>query len=470
MRRVKRVIAGAFAVVLIAVAVIVFAGGEDYRIDLQLANAAGLREGSDVVMGGIRVGTVDTLRVDDGDQVVAELSIDPDEAPVGTDVSAYIASVNLLGQKRVELVRGDTSDPAPSGFTVAESRVETSVDIDQIIGVLDGETRSRLVVLINEAGAALGGRAGDLAALLEELPASAADGAELLSRLVSDNETLARLVEESDRLVARVAGERRQLTRLIDEAGRAAGAMASRRERLRETLAEAPGALTSLRRFMGELRTTTVPLAPAARAITQSAPPLAETLAEVEPFREAADPTLQRAREVAPALTRLARGATPVLRRTVPVAGSLDGVSESLVPITEALDQSFGNILAVVDNWSRAVALRDGASHLFRGGASITPETLVSAVQRLIRLDLLPERAVERAEAARSSDRGGAHDAGRAHGAAASESGVDARRRRDVRTPRDAAGSHDGANEQTPAAPPRRNGPLTDLLDLLFKP
>jgi len=373
----------ALLLVALGVAVLV-AGGEDpYRIKLRLDSAGGLRDGSDVVSGGINIGKVG-LGIDKHDNVIAELEIDPQRAPIGKDAKVAITAVNLLGQKRLEVQRGNTADPAPSGYVVPSRNVVTSTDLDQVVSVLDADTRARLSILVNEAGAAFSGRREDFNALLGDLPTSLVKARTLLEQVAGDTTTLGRVVEHSDRLVASVTRERRELGEVLAAFAGTAEGIAPKHDELRATLARAPRALSTLHGFMDDLRRTTVPLGPAARDITRSAPALLDTLERVEPFRAAAAPALHRATGLAPDLTQLGLRATPVLRRAQAPVRALADLGEAAVPVTDTLDRSTDNLLAVVENWSRAIQFRDGLSHVFRGEAVISPETLRSLVERLV--------------------------------------------------------------------------------------
>ncbi|MCW3014763.1 MAG: Mammalian cell entry related protein [Solirubrobacterales bacterium] len=374
---------GLVAVVAVIV-VVAGSGGDGYRVRLVMDNAAGLTDGSPVAVGGVDVGKV-KLSFDAEDRVIAELRIDKDHAPISRDATAAISAVNLLGRKRVDLVtRLHPDDPAPSGFTIGPSRITESTDLDQVLNVLTPATRTRLAVLLNEAGNAFAGRKVDVNDLLHTTPPSLAAASTLLNEVIHDNTTLANVVERSDRFVNAVTARRGSLTKLIDTGGEAAATLASRRQALRGTLARAPGTLTTLNRFLGELQQTAAPLGAAARELTKSAPAVDQTLAAVEPFRKAADPTLEKATRVAPALTTLAAGATPVLRRAAPAAASLATFAKDLDPVSSILDKSSDNIIAILHNWSRAIQFRDGASHVFRGQPSVTAETVTSLIDRVI--------------------------------------------------------------------------------------
>jgi virulence factor Mce-like protein len=381
MRRVAA--AGAIAAVALAIAAIVAGGSSPYVVRVRLADAVGLRQNSPVMIGGVQAGTV-TLRLGRRDQVIAELEIDRAQAPVGRNASVAIAAVNFLGQKEAELTRGNVADPAPSGYVIPASRVTISTDLDQVLDVLDASTRARLAILIDEAGTAVTGRRADLSSILAQLPPSLQSADVVLSRLVSDNHTLAHLLATSDQFVTQTDARRAQLVRLVDRVGQAAATVASRRQSLATTLARAPGTLAELQSFLARLKATAAPLGPAAEDLVSTAPVASAALAQLGPFVTAATPALHTATALAPQLTELGVQATPVLAQANPTVASLATFSGALQPVSTILNRSVDNVLAVVENWSRAIQFRDGLSHVFRGEASITPNVLESLVNRLL--------------------------------------------------------------------------------------
>ncbi|WP_372788118.1 MlaD family protein [Paraconexibacter sp.] len=352
----------------------------DYTVRLEMDDALGLRNGSKVVVGGIDVGRV-SLELGRGDTVEAEVTIDEEYAPIGKDATANIKSVNLLGQKSLELVPGDSArDPAPSGFTLKAARVTPSTDLDQVLDVLDSDTRDRLTILLNEAGQAVTGRRTDIASVLRSFPTGLQQGRDLLARVDADHGRLADLVRKSDRFVATVTRDREALTRMLDTFGGAAETAATRRSQLRATLRRLPGTLVTAQAFLDDLRTTSVPLGSASRQLREVAGPLDDTLSEVAGFTDDATPTLRLASKAAPSLTRLAVGATPVVQRLAPTLRRLAAFSSDLAPVTAMLDKSANNLIGTAVNWAHAIQGRDSLSHVFRAEVAISPHTLQQAV------------------------------------------------------------------------------------------
>jgi len=382
-RATARVVRATVAACCCALGLTACGGNAEYRVTMDLENAGGLRTGSLVQVGGVPVGKVTDLDLQPDDHVRATLRLESGHGPIGRDARASIASRNLLGEKYVNLTPGDRDRALPSGGLLSADRVKPSVDLDQILDVLTPTTRAKVALLIDEAGAGLTGRGQDLNAFLRQFPPTLDKATALLDQVVTDNHTLGRVIERTDRFVASLTRQRRELTHLVDTTGRAAGSFAVKRAELVQTLERAPATLTELRETLAELRDTAPPLGHAARAISASAPTLTQTLNELEPFRRAAIPALDQLRAAAPAISQLGREATPVVRRAKTTLTSLRGFSTSLAPVSRTFDVMIDDLMAALHGWSRAIQARDGISHMFRAKVAINPESLNSVITRL---------------------------------------------------------------------------------------
>jgi phospholipid/cholesterol/gamma-HCH transport system substrate-binding protein len=382
---ISRVVAIVAAVLVIAGLATVIGGssGDSFRVRLSLEDAHGLRKGTDVKVAGVKVGRVSRIRLGRHDVVEVELAVDRGKAQLRRDASAAIRSANLLGQKFVDLRPGDGA-AAPSGVRIPRARVTISTGLDQVYSVLDSDTRTRLGIMINEAGRALTGRAADFNALVGALPQDLNDATRVVGELVQDNHSLERLVARGERFVDRIAAERHALADAVRAAGGAMRSVSARRSELAATLRRAPGTLATFRSFLLDLRSTAQPLGRAARALSAAAPPLSATLDALEPFRVAAAPALRTAAATAPALSRLATRATPVLRRAQPPVAALDTLARTAPPLTTALDTGIDDLLGFVEGWARAIQTRDGPGHIFRGHVSLGPAAIRSAVANLL--------------------------------------------------------------------------------------
>ncbi|WP_372787862.1 MlaD family protein [Paraconexibacter sp.] len=381
----SRFLALGLAAVAVIAGLIVFRGGDDdpYTLAMRLSNAGGLTDGSPVAIGGVNVGTV---RLEGHqDRVDVKLEIRDEYAPLPQDVQVQVLARNALGQKQVLLTPGGSRAEAPDGYRLPDDQVEVATDLDQLLGTLDADTRTRLAIVLNETGMTFAGRKVDFKALLTDLAPALSSGADLLGQLGQDNRSLTNLLATSDRFIATMARERARLSKMIDRLGRTTETVATKRDALRDTLRTAPAALSSARSFLAELRRTTGPLAATARQLTATAPSLLQTIDRIEPFRAAAAPTLRAARAAGPSLTQLSTSTRGSLAKAVPALTSLRDASVKEIPgVGDALDGSMDNLLATVENWSRAIQFRDGLGHIFRGEASFAPSFYERIVDNLV--------------------------------------------------------------------------------------
>jgi hypothetical protein len=328
------------------------------------------------------------------------------------------------------------------------SQTSGTVELDQILNMLDVNTRTRLRILINEAGVGLAGRGADFNTLLGQIPPNLEQGRQLVGQVASQNGTLENLIAEGDRITAAVNGKRDQLGNLIGVAERALGAVASRQSQLGATIASAPGGLTQLRTALDQIGTASTALTPAAERLQAAAGPLTVTLRALPPFAGSAHATLLTARQVAPELERLGREARSPLQALRPTALNLQSVTGAAAPLLTELDQrAMRDALWFVENWALGLKGRDALGHFVGANLKIDPSMVISALDSFLN-NSNPQAALRR------------------HGSAAPRS-VSA-----PRTPAAAAPSTAPARPAAPAAAPAapKQGLLGRLLGLPAQP
>jgi phospholipid/cholesterol/gamma-HCH transport system substrate-binding protein len=199
-----------------------------YRVGAVFATAVQLVPGDDVTINGFRVGLVEAVEPA-GDAARVELQMHPQFGPLHADARAMIKSKNLLGETYVELVPGDPSSGSlPSGGTIDRDHTLTPVELDQVLDVLNPDTRQRLVVLINEAGAAVSGRGQDLNASLSDLRVVAEALQRIAHSLVSQSDHLDTLIVSLRKVLDTLAAVHSQVRALIGDFDRLMRELASR--------------------------------------------------------------------------------------------------------------------------------------------------------------------------------------------------------------------------------------------------
>jgi len=382
----RRIVTGVLVAVLALAGWIVLSGGGDdaYRVRVEFPNAGGLRKNSSVKVAGVSGGTVEDLEITDRDTALATLRLEDDAAPIGRGASAAIRPTDLLGERYVALDVGNQRAPLPSGTTIPRSRATLPVELDDVLNTFDADTRTRMEVLINEFGAALGSRGKDLAKLLDAMPPSLDDARTLVTELANENQSLVRLIEQGDRIVASVNGKRDDLTGLIDQADSTLREVAERRASLGRTLDAAPGGLARLRATLSQLDVAATSLRPAAVDLERATGPLQRTLEVLPSFREAATDSLQEATEAAPKLRKLGTDALAPIRRLAPTLRTLRQVSDTATKPLDQLDRrSFEDALWFLQNWSLATKDRDALAHFVGAKASVGFQTIYSVIDSL---------------------------------------------------------------------------------------
>ncbi len=103
-----------------------------YDIKAKFDNITGINIGSDVRVGGIKVGIVSDLGLDNETyQAVATLKVH-DATKLPKDSTAAIASSGLLGEKFVQIVPGGDENMLPSGGEITYT--QSSVSLEELIG------------------------------------------------------------------------------------------------------------------------------------------------------------------------------------------------------------------------------------------------------------------------------------------------------------------------------------------------
>lgn len=127
-----------------------------YRLTAVFQNGAGILANNEVFMNGTRIGRIDSVEAVDGKAQVTMVVEKSAGLPIYRDAAAQVRIKNLLGETYVEISRGDrSSGPLPDGGVLPIEQTITPVQIDEVLAVLDPQSRERLQLLINGAGDAL---------------------------------------------------------------------------------------------------------------------------------------------------------------------------------------------------------------------------------------------------------------------------------------------------------------------------
>jgi virulence factor Mce-like protein len=285
-----------------------------YQVTAVFSDGNGILADNEVYMDGVRVGRVDEVRAAGGQARVLMTIDDPRALPLHGDSSAIVRQKNLLNETYIEVSRGTrAAGTMPSGGVIPVRRTVTPVVIDQVLAILDPQTRDRLQLLIDGAGQGLDGRGGDLnaeAASSDRLVGSLnGPAAELATR----RQQLEDIVVELRRLYDTLAGQRDQVRQELGTFNQVMGQLATQEQQiggtvrqadvllqnldalvvgeapnLRGTLQSLPAALTSTAGFLDQSNRILGAIYPYRDQIHDVFPNLATSFADTDP--DTADP------------------------------------------------------------------------------------------------------------------------------------------------------------------------------------
>lgn len=134
-----------------------------YRLTAMFRDAGGLLANNEVFMNGTKIGRIDSVSTENGQAKIDMVVETSTGLPIYHDAQAQVRIKNLLGETYVELKRGTSGSGAiDSGGTIPVQQTITPVFIDEVLSVLDPQTRDRVQLLINGAGDALNGSGQNL--------------------------------------------------------------------------------------------------------------------------------------------------------------------------------------------------------------------------------------------------------------------------------------------------------------------
>src|SRR4051812_27494212 len=140
---------------------------DSYRVNALLPGSGSLTAGARVTMAGAKVGKVLSVR---RQGLAALVSMQLDDArvtPIPRDTRIRLRQRTPVGENYVTLTPGRARTTLPGGGVLPLAQADDFVDVDQVMSVLQGDTRERARKLFQGLGGALRGRGERLNALLD---------------------------------------------------------------------------------------------------------------------------------------------------------------------------------------------------------------------------------------------------------------------------------------------------------------
>ena len=291
-----------------------------HRMWVELANARGVTpgQGQTVRVAGMRVGDVGKVELVEG-RARVRMDLDPEyDDLVRRDATVLLRPRTGLKDMFLALDPGSRREPAlKEGAVLGASNTLPDVNADEILQVLDTDTRAYLKLLVNGAGKGLKDRRHDLRQVFARLGPLHRDLDALNTEVVKRKRNLAKLIHNYGATMETLGKEDRDLTALVRNSERVFSRFAQEDTRISSAVSQLPGTLAQTERTLVKVRELGDVAGPAFAALRSPIRRIDNTNAELTPLAKKATPIIRD--KVRP----FVRSARPFVRNLGPAARNL---------------------------------------------------------------------------------------------------------------------------------------------------
>ena len=302
-----------------------------YRLNAEFSTAQAVvaGQGQTVRVSGVRIGDIGGVELKDG-RAVIQMDIDREYKDlVHTNATALLRPKTGLKDMFIDLQPGGGDAPvAEQGFTIPVRATQPDVNPDEVLAVLDTDTREYLQLLVNGVGRGLEGRGGDLRDLLARFEPTHRDLARVNGAVATRRKQLRHLITSLNVLSKELASRDDDLANLVDSSSAVFDSFAKEQANVSAAVGELPSTLRQTTDTLGRVETFAELLGPTTQKLRPAARALAPANEAVRPFAKAAAPQLRKS-------------IRPFVRESRPLVRDLRPVSERLAKAGPDLTQVF---------------------------------------------------------------------------------------------------------------------------------
>jgi phospholipid/cholesterol/gamma-HCH transport system substrate-binding protein len=294
-------------------------------------------QGQTVDIAGVQVGEISNVDLVGGRAIVT-MQLQKKYHHVYPNAHMLLRPKTGLKDMVVELDPGTPSGgkAVESGYIVPVSNTQPDVNLDEILAVLDSDTRTYLQLLLNGAATGLKGQGGDLAQVFRRFEPTARDTAIFTRLLAERRRNSQRAIHNFGTFTLALAARDKQLGTFVDSSNDVFQHFANQSTALSQTLALLPSALRETDSAVVKTKAFADQAGPALQALEPFARALGPALVATRPFL----------RETTPIIEHQIR---PFTRAALPVIKTLRPAAASLAAATPNLTTSFGVLNEFLD-------------------------------------------------------------------------------------------------------------------------
>ena len=213
----------------------------ELKAELSTAQAVTPGQGQTVRVAGVRVGEISSVGYENGHAVVS-MAIDRKYLPVYKNATILLRPKTGLKDMFLELDPGtnydanSNDDEFQNGDSISVANTAPDTNIDEILSVLDGDTRAYVRVQMVGGAQGLNGRGRDLGRVLGSLGPINRGLARLNTQVAKRKENLRTLIHNMNLLFGTVGQDGEGIQQLVSASDQALGALASQAPDVQRTV------------------------------------------------------------------------------------------------------------------------------------------------------------------------------------------------------------------------------------------
>ena len=234
---------GALILGVVLVGFVLFGGDSGTSYKLLFETGGQLVPGNEVLVGGQRIGTVNSIDLTQDSQAEVEITVD-EPLHDGTTATIRASSLSGIANRYVSVAPGPNSEPEiPDGATLTSDKTTSPVDIDQLFNTFDRRTRDGLAEFIQGQATVYTGNGEEANQTYKYLAPGIQSTTRLLEELTRDEQTFSEFLASGSSVLTAIAERRDDLSALTSNANQALGAIAAENEAFDRSLVALPPAL-----------------------------------------------------------------------------------------------------------------------------------------------------------------------------------------------------------------------------------
>lgn len=294
-------------------------------------------QGQTVDIAGVQVGDISNVDLVGGRAIVT-MHVKKKYDRIYPNAHLLLRPKTGLKDMVVELDPGTPAggQPVKSGYTVPVANTQPDVNLDEILSVLDGDTRNYLQLLLNGAATGLNGQGRQLGQVLRRLDPTATYAARITKLLAQRRANIRRAIHNFGTFALALAARDQQLGTFVEDSNAVFQRFANQSANLQRTLALLPSTLQVTNAALASTKRFAANAGPALEALRPAARALGPALREVRPFLRESTPIIQ---------TQI----RPFTRAALPVVETLRPAASNLAAATPDLTTTFGVLNAFLN-------------------------------------------------------------------------------------------------------------------------